>query len=205
MAGKVRGNTIRLGNIRGGGHSFGPAPKGTQHSFICLRRQRCRQEQTAGAPDPPGHQGVATKSGAALLLLDPHGSVYRNVIDWLMLGGDSASSNGRSSSRSRPQRFGCGLQRPAATRAGQPLGRDRCAGRGNRPRLGRGQHHRHAALCPVGLQPPDPALRQQADVGRSRCPLGRLPASPDPGREPGRGRHWPAATGRRRPAQRQGL
>jgi type IV secretory pathway VirB4 component len=78
MACKVKGNTVRLGTIRGNGRTLAlPAEGRDTHLYVCggsgagkskLLEFMIRQDIKAW-PD----------SKCGLLLLDPHGSVYQNV------------------------------------------------------------------------------------------------------------------------------
>jgi hypothetical protein len=89
MPGRVRGNTLRLGTIRGNGRALAIPPAGrATHLHICggtgvgkskLLEFLVRQDIKAW---PESHAG--------LLLLDPHGSVYQNLINWMAENSDAA-------------------------------------------------------------------------------------------------------------------
>jgi hypothetical protein len=89
MPGRLRGNSIRLGKVRGNGRSLALPPDGrSTHLYVCggsgsgkskLLEYLIRQDIKAW---PESHSG--------LLLLDPHGTVYENVLDWLAKNGTAA-------------------------------------------------------------------------------------------------------------------
>src|SRR5258706_6217235 len=89
MSEKGWGNTIRLGTVRGNNRPLALPPNGRMtHLYICggsgvgkskLLEHLIRQDIKAW---PDSHSG--------LLLLDPHGSVYFNLLDWLAVNGTAA-------------------------------------------------------------------------------------------------------------------
>jgi hypothetical protein len=89
MAGRIRGNSIQLGKIRGNGRSLALPPDGrSTHLYVCggsgvgkskLLESLIRQDIKAWP-----------ESKCGLLLLDPHGSVYQNLLDWLAAGGNAS-------------------------------------------------------------------------------------------------------------------
>src|SRR5882757_2947455 len=82
MSKRQRGNTIRLGRIRGNGRTLALPPDGrATHLYVCggsgvgkskLLEYLIRQDIKAWP-----------ESRSGLLLLDPHGSVYHNLVDWM--------------------------------------------------------------------------------------------------------------------------
>ena len=89
MAGKARGNLLQLGTIRGTPKAIALPPEGrSTHLYITggsgsgkskLLEHLIRQDIKAW-PD----------SKCGLLLMDPHGSVYHNLVDWLAEGGPAS-------------------------------------------------------------------------------------------------------------------
>ena len=89
MAGKARGNTVRLGAVRGSGRALALPPEGrSTHLYVCggsgvgkskLLEHLIRQDIKAWP-----------ESKCGLLLMDPHGSVYHNLVDWLAEGGPAS-------------------------------------------------------------------------------------------------------------------
>src|SRR5947209_12675434 len=85
----MNGNTIRLGKIRGRGRTLALPPDGRSvHLHICggsgvgkskLVEHLVRQDIVAWPERRCG-----------LLLLDPHNSVYLNLLDWLAKNGTAA-------------------------------------------------------------------------------------------------------------------
>ena len=90
MSTRARGNTLRLGTIRGSGRPLALPPEGrSTHLYICggtgvgkskLLEHLIRQDVKAWP-----------QSRSGLLLLDPHGSVYHNVLDWMAQIAEAAS------------------------------------------------------------------------------------------------------------------
>jgi hypothetical protein len=88
MLGRALANTLRLGTIRGN-RSLALPPLGrSTHLYICggsgvgkskLLEHLIRQDIKAW-----------TDSHSGLLLLDPHGSVYHNLVDWMAANGTAA-------------------------------------------------------------------------------------------------------------------
>jgi hypothetical protein len=82
MPGRTQGNTIRLGTVRGSGHTLAlPAEGRKTHLYVCggsgvgkskLLEYLIRQDILAW---PESHSGM--------LLLDPHGLVYENIVNWM--------------------------------------------------------------------------------------------------------------------------
>lgn len=89
MSRQVRGNTLRLGTIRGNGRTLALPPDGrATHLYVCgssgvgkskLLEYLVRQDIKAW-PE--------TRSG--LMLLDPHGSVYKNLLNWMAANHEAA-------------------------------------------------------------------------------------------------------------------
>jgi hypothetical protein len=86
MSGRINGNTLRLGRIRGTNRVLAlPASGRSTHLYVVggsgagkskLLEHLIRQDVKAW---PDQHCG--------LLLLDPHGSVYQNVLEWMVASG----------------------------------------------------------------------------------------------------------------------
>ncbi len=89
MRGKAQGNTLQLGTIRGTNRKLALPPDGrSTHLYVCggsgagkskLLEYLIRQDIKA-----------RPESGCGLLLLDPHGSVYLSVLDWLAANGSAS-------------------------------------------------------------------------------------------------------------------
>src|SRR6266536_1635825 len=85
----ARGKTIYLGSVRGNGRRLALPPQGrSTHLYVCggsgvgkskLLEHLIRQDIKAW---PESHCG--------LLLLDPHGSVHHNLLDWLSANSTAA-------------------------------------------------------------------------------------------------------------------
>jgi hypothetical protein len=82
MSGRTRGNTVRLGTIRGNGGTLALPPDGrATHLYVCGGSGVGKSKLLEYLIRQDIKQWPESKSG--LLLLDPHGSVYHNLMDWM--------------------------------------------------------------------------------------------------------------------------